>query len=241
VFSLFGRSKNRRISSNELEIKRFIIKTFGYRPKTISYFVEALTHKSYHSPGEEIVPNERLEFLGDAVLDTIVAEYLFKKHPQFTEGDLTKIKSKIVNRASLSNIGESMQIKKYLRFNKARSINIKGLEGNCLEALIGAIYLDGGYKKTKECILTYVFHNYLDVNKLETKEVDFKSKLFIWCQKKHLTLDFEVMEETTENGRWNYTVQAIINNISYGTGTGSSKKSAEQQASEQTLQIIGEE
>lgn len=237
----FKRSKGKQLTSEELEIKRFITKTFGYRPQNVAFFVEALTHKSFQGNGSiASTPNERLEFLGDSILDAIVAEYLFLRYPEHEEGLLTQIKSKIVNRKTLSEIGDVMKIREYLRYNKGRTINIQGLEGNCLEALIGAIYLDGGYEKTKVCVINRIFRNYLDINRLLEEEIDFKSKLFIWCQKKHLSLEFEVTKENCQNGVWEYEIKVNVNKVSYGKGKGSSKKQAEQLASKETLMLVGE-
>ncbi|MFM6343734.1 MAG: ribonuclease III domain-containing protein, partial [Dolichospermum sp.] len=103
----------------------------------------------------------RLEFLGDAILDAVVAEILFNRFPHDDEGYLTKIKSKIVNRKTLSDIGEAMSIRDVLQFNQSRSINMASLEGNAFEAIIGAIYLDGGLDKVKQSINSFVFRKYL--------------------------------------------------------------------------------
>jgi ribonuclease-3 len=181
-----------------------------------------------------------LEFLGDAILDAVVAEHLFLKFPEDDEGFLTKIKSKIVNRKTLSEIGANMGIREVLNYNQTRAINLATIEGNALEAIIGAIYLDGGFDKAKKSLNNYVFRKYLDFNKLILEEIDFKSKLFIWCQKKRLQINFEVISEKHENGQWNYEVKVVINNNEYGFGKGLSKKAAEQEAARETLQLMGE-
>jgi ribonuclease III len=242
LFFKFFNRKSKKLSREELEIKKFIIKSFGYRPKETSYFLEALTHKSFQQTKDfkPSIPNERLEFLGDAILDSIVAEYLFLKYPDYEEGSLTQIKSKIVNRSSLSEIGDTLKIRDFLRYNKSRSINVQGLEGNCLEAIVGAIYLDGGYNAVKKSIISHVFRQHLNLNKLIEEKIDFKSRLFIWCQKKHISLDFEVTKEECTNGVWNYEILAVVNAIGYGRGVGTSKKQAEQMASKETLMLVGE-
>ncbi len=239
----FLKGNRSKLGSDELEIKKFIIKSFGYRPLNVNYFVEALTHKSFLQAQEDysIIPNERLEFLGDAILDSVVAEYLFLKFGDYEEGSLTQIKSKIVSRNTLSEIGGAMGIRNYLRFNKKRTMNIAGLEGNCLEAIVGAIYLDGGYTAVKQSIINFVFRYHLNLTKLMEEKIDFKSVLLIWCQKKHISLDFEVLrEERDNNGTWHYEILANINNISYGKGKGNSKKQAEQLAAKETLMLVGE-
>ncbi|NBX79927.1 MAG: ribonuclease III [Flavobacteriales bacterium] len=227
-------------TEDEIKLISFILKRFGYKPKEVNYFVKAITHKSIVTNSKDDISNERLEFLGDAILDAVVAEHLFLKYPENDEGYLTKLKSKIVNRKTLSDIGESMEIRLILKYNQSRTINLSTLEGNAFEAIIGAIYLDGGYEKAKQSLNNYVFRKYLNFNRLLEEEIDFKSKLFIWCQRKKLHIDFFVVKETHENGQWCYEVVVIINKKEFGKGSGLSKKSAEQVAAKETLQLIGE-
>jgi ribonuclease-3 len=231
----FGKKR----SKNELELIRFILTRFGYRPLNLSFFDQALTHKSLLSNSEE-ASNERLEFLGDAILDVVVAEYLYQRYPTEDEGFLTKIKSKIVNRKSLAEIAEKMDLRKIIRFHKGRSINISTVEGNAFEAIIGAIYLDGGYDAVKKSVQHHVFRHFLDLNRVLDEEIDFKSKLFIWCQKKRLELNFVVVSEENSGNNWEYTIRVLINNSEYGLGNGSSKKTAEQDASKKTLELLNE-
>jgi ribonuclease-3 len=235
VKNLFKPSK----SKEELELIGFILKKFGYRPKDLKYFFKAITHKSFRNQEIEF-SNERLEFLGDAVLDSVVADYLFVKFEDEDEGYLTRIKSKIVNRKTLSDIGESMNIRDILRYNQARSINLNTLEGNAFEAILGAIYLDGGYDSVKKSVQNYVFRNYVNINRLLEEEIDFKSKLFIWCQKKKLQLSFDVLKEVNTGSGWVYEVEVEINGKRYGRGKGSAKKLAEQESAKETLELLGE-
>jgi ribonuclease-3 len=235
VKNLFKPSK----SKEELELIGFILKKFGYRPKELKYFFKAITHKSFRNQEIEF-SNERLEFLGDAVLDSVVADYLFVKFEDEDEGYLTRIKSKIVNRKTLSDIGEAMNIREILRYNQARSINLNTLEGNAFEAILGAIYLDGGYDSVKKSVQNYVFRNYVNINRLLEEEIDFKSKLFIWCQKKKLQLSFDVLKEVNTGSGWVYEVEVEINGKKYGRGKGGAKKLAEQVAAKETLELLGE-
>ena len=235
VKNLFKPSK----SKEELELIGFILKKFGYRPKELKYFFKAITHKSYRNQEIEF-SNERLEFLGDAVLDSVVADYLFVKFEDEDEGYLTRIKSKIVNRKTLSDIGDAMNIREILRYNQARSINLNTLEGNAFEAILGAIYLDGGYDSVKKSVQNFVFRNYVNINRLLEEEIDFKSKLFIWCQKKKLQLSFDVLKEVNTGSGWVYEVEVEINGKKYGRGKGSAKKLAEQEAAKETLELLGE-
>ena len=235
-FPFFSKKK----TDHELELIRFVLSRFGYRPKQLVFFEKAITHKSFAQTRDEN-SNERLEFLGDAVLDTVIAEYLFQRFPTEDEGYLTKVKSKVVSRKTLAEIAEVMEIRNVLRYNSGRSINLSTIEGNALEALVGAIYLDGGFEAVKQSIHQHVFRRYIDLNRILEEEIDFKSKLFIWCQRNKLKLDFRVLTEDNQNGTWCYTVMATINERDYGQGSGSSKKMAEQAASKETLELRGEE
>ncbi|MBP5983623.1 MAG: ribonuclease III [Fluviicola sp.] len=228
-------------SDDDLRLTKFFIDRFGYRPKQLNYFREAVTHSSITYVDATVeVSNERLEFLGDAILDAIIAEFLYQKFPDQDEGYLTKVKSKVVSRKTLSEIGEELGLRTILRYSKSRSINMSSLEGNAFEAIIGAIYLDGGYDVTKRIIHQYVFRKYVDLNKVLEEEIDFKSKLFIWCQKRKLNLEFTVISEENNHGNWKYEVVAFVNGQNYGKGSGTSKKAAEQAAAKETLLLVGE-
>ncbi len=228
-------------SDDDLRLTKFFIDRFGYRPKQLNYFREAVTHSSITYVDATVeVSNERLEFLGDAILDAIIAEFLYQKFPDQDEGYLTKVKSKVVSRKTLSEIGEELGLRTILRYSKSRSINMSSLEGNAFEAIIGAIYLDGGYDVTKRIIHQYVFRKYVDLNKVLEEEIDFKSKLFIWCQKRKLNLEFTVISEENNHGNWKYEVVAFVNGKNYGKGSGTSKKAAEQAAAKETLLLVGE-
>lgn len=226
-----------KYSKEDLEIIRFIFLRFGYKPKSMTYFHRALTHKSVAA--EDTETNERLEFLGDAILDSVVAEFLYRKFPSENEGYLTKIKSKIVNRRNLGDIGHEMELCKIMNYNNSRSIKLETIEGNAFEALIGAIYLDGGYHKAQESVEKHIFKKYINLNQLLEEELDFKSKLFIWCQKNKLDIQFEVVSEENFGHEWKYVIEVFINEKAYGRGTGSSKKKAEQVASKETFELLG--
>lgn len=231
---------NKKKTNEELQVIRFVLAEFGYKPQKASYFIQALTHKSSLSDHEQLAANERLEFLGDSILDAVVASFVYDKYPEIDEGQLTKIKSRIVNRKSLSAIGERMGIRKYLIYSQGRSINLAGLEGNAFEALIGAIYLDGGFDKTQSVLKNTVFRKHLNLNKLLEEELDFKSALFIWCQRKKLVLEFILSDEQFIEGKAVYQMTVQINRTAYGKGKGHSKKEAEQAAAKETLALMGE-
>jgi ribonuclease-3 len=237
----FSKKVNR--SKEDLELISFIIKRFGYRPINVDFFNEALTHKSLSGANTKNniqYSNERLEYLGDAILDAVIAELLFLRFPNEDEGYLTQIKSKVVSRKTLAEIGEAIGLKNVIRYHKGRTINLSTLEGNAFEALIGAIYLDGGFEAVKKSITHHIFRKYADLNKILEEEIDFKSRLFIWCQKSHLKLEFNIIREDNVQGNWEYEIEVCINGQEYGRGVGNSKKSAEQAASKQTLILVGE-
>jgi len=224
---------------NDLKLIRFVIRKFGYRPKNLLLFKIALTHKSIANTSKDLISNERLEFLGDTILDAVIADFLYHKFPEEDEGYLTKIKAKIVSRKTLATIAASMNISDYIVYQKGRNIRLTTLEGNAFEALIGAIYLDAGYEAVKKSISHTVLRIHLDLPTLLEKEIDFKSKLFIWCQKNKLDIDFKSIREEIIDGEWHYEVEVFINSNPYGRGVGDSKKMAEQAASKETLDLIG--
>lgn len=230
---------SKKSSGEELEIIQFVQRSFGYKPKNLELFKRALTHKSLANNSEEI-SNERLEFLGDAILDSVIAEMLFHKYPNKDEGHLTKIKSKIVSRRTLSMIAEEMEIGEVLRYNRGRSIKMATIEGNAFEALVGALYLDAGYDTVQKSIGKHILRKYIDLNQILEEEIDFKSKLFIWSQKNRLPLEFEVVSEENHGASWKYVVMVLIKGKEYGRGSGSSKKKAEQAAAKETLELLGE-
>lgn len=226
-------------SEEELVLIKFIIDGFGYRPIHLEYFKLAISHRSAELQDDNH-SNERLEFLGDAILDAVVAEFLFKKFPGNDEGYLTKLKSKVVNRKTLSEIGGKMHLRNILQFNTSRNLNIPAIEGNAFEAIIGAIYLDGGFEKAKQCLQNHVLRKFVDLNHLLEEEIDFKSRLIIWCQKKRMRFEFVVEDEKHIHGAWEYVVFIKINDREFGKGKAGSKKQAEQLAAKQTLELIGE-
>ncbi len=217
-----------------------MISKFGYRPKDVGLFKIALTHKSFSNDKEHLESNERLEFLGDSIIDAIVANLLYERFPDEDEGYLTKLKSKIVSRKALSGIGNNLDIGKNIFYKKGRSINMATLEGNAFEALIGAIYLDSNYENAKKSLVNHVFRNFVDLNKIISEEIDFKSKLFIFSQKNKLELNFDIVNEEHNGKQIVYEALVTINNREWGRGKGTSKKKAEQMASKETLILMGE-
>lgn len=236
VRQLFLKGKKNK---QDLELIKFVILKFGYKPKNLALFKEALTHKSVVVDEQE-KSNERLEFLGDTILDAVIADHIYERFPDKDEGFMTKLKSKIVSRKTLGELGEQLDIIEHIKYKKGRSINTTTLQGNAFEALIGAIYLDADYETVRNSILFHLMRYYLNLNRILNEEVDFKSKLLIWAQKNRLELDFQIIKEENRGANWHYEAQIIIGDKEWGKGSGSSKKMAEQKAAKESLILLGE-
>ena len=210
----------------------------GFVPSDIFLYKTALSHRSIREGADE--NNERLEFLGDAVLSTIVAHYLFRKYPYKGEGFLTEMRSKMVNRQQLNDIGIKMGLKKVTFYNKQdNSLKISQIFGNTLEALIGAIYLDKGYNKTRYWVEKYVILPYLFIDDLEIIEINIKNKLYGWANKNGKVLEFETLNERFENGRRIFTIGAIVDGKMIAQGKGYNKKDASQVAAQLAVEKLG--
>lgn len=223
-FSFFKKKK-----ANQ-EIQSFIRTAFGYSPKDTSVYEQALRHSSAATrikPGLKN-SNERLEFLGDAVLDAIVAHYLYNKYPMLPEGELTKMKSKVVRRENLNMVGYTLKIHELLHLNLGRQEMHDSIVGNALEAMIGAVYLDRGYNVTRDIVLRLLKQHGLDTKVHD--DLDYKSKLHEWSQKHKRTIEFRVLAHKNEGGTSFYRVMLLIDGAESGTGEGTSKKTAEQKA-----------
>lgn len=182
--------------------------------------------------------NERLEYLGDAILGTIVAEYLFKKYPGSDEGFLTKMRSKIVKRKMLNDLASDMGLDVILNeFNPARLSS--SMLGNAFEALVGAIYLDKGYDTTRRFVVRRVLHRYLDIHGLETFDDNFKSQLLEYCQKQGKEVEFKVVSRFKQDKRDRFKVAVFVDEDRLSTAEDFNKKSAEQSASEKALISLG--
>jgi len=184
--------------------------------------------------------NERLEFLGDALLNTIVAEHLFRRFPYKDEGFLTKMRSKVVSRNHLNSIAVKMGLQGMLNKDSG-GYSGSSIYGNALEALIGAVYLDTSYLKTKNFILNRIFVLYVDLDELENTETDFKSKLIEWAQKEKRSVEFRVMEEARYAEDKTYLIGLFIDQVIKAEASHYSKKRAEQMAAEKawaTLETV---
>ena len=212
----------------------------GFTPSRLSIFKLAFSHKSTTSSSDKSYANqnnERLEYLGDAVLGTIVAEYLFKKYPNSNEGFLTKMRSKIVKRQSLNSIGDKMGLDVLLNeFNPARIS--RSMLGNAVEALVGAVYLEKGYSKTHQFVVNKILRNYVNIHELESFDDNYKSQLLEWCQKNGQTISYKLLARYKYEKRDRFRVAVMINNKRVATADDFNKKSAEQTASERAMVIL---
>jgi len=182
----------------------------------------------------DISNNERLEYLGDAILSTIVAEYLFKKYPTKKEGFLTKMRSKIVKRKTLNKVAESMGLDMILS-EYSQGIMSQSMLGNALEALVGAIYIEYGYSKTRNYIIEHVLMQHLDVHELEVLNDNYKSLLLEWAQKHGNDVEYKLLSKTKLNKRDRFKVGVHINGKQIAFAEDFNKKSAEQTASSLVL------
>jgi ribonuclease III len=219
-------------------ISDYIKTTFGYRPQATTLYEQSLRHSSAAQKvkGGLKDSNERLEFLGDSVLDSIVAHYLYGKYNHLPEGELTKMKSKVVRRENLNMLGYDMGIDHMLKLNLGRQEMHDSIVGNALEALIGAIYLDKGYDFTLKIVLDILKKHGLDTKIHD--DVDYKSKLHEWGQKHRKTIEFLVIEHKNEGGSSFYKIQLLIDGAILGEGEGHSKKVAEQKCAAMAIRSI---
>ena len=213
----------------------------GFVPGNKKLYELAFIHRSASLVlgNGSIVNNERLEFLGDAILDAVVAEYLFTAFPKKDEGFLSKMRSKIVKRKHLNHLAINLGIEKLVVTNAINQNGGKHICGNAFEALIGAVYLDKGYKKTRKFIVNKILNEQIDLVELETKETDYKSRIIEWAQKRRTEVSFESQEEYSDYDRSPVFIsRVIVTNQLIGQGKGSSKKEAEQNAAEEAFATV---
>jgi ribonuclease-3 len=235
--SLFRKRINGTYILPKREFSSRLKKILGFRPGNLKLYELAFIHRSatFIMPDGKKVNNERLEYLGDAVLDALLSDYLFEKFPDATEGFMTKIRSRIVNRDILNQLAISMGIHNILISNISSVQPTKNLYGDALEALIGSVFLDKGFKKTKKLFIRNVLNKYLDLDIIIKTDTDYKSLVFEWVQKHKSNLIFTYNEEYDFNKKKSvFSTTLIIDKVEMGEGHGSSKKEAEQEAANQT-------
>ena len=225
-------------ASKKDSFTRELRNVLGYHPHSLELYRTALTHRSIRDGADQ--NNERLEYLGDAILSALVADYLFKRYPYRGEGYLTEMRSKMVNRQQLNAIALRMGLKKVTLYNKTDgALKISQIFGNTLEALIGAVYLDIGYRKTEKWVMKNIILPHMFVDDLETLEFNHKNKLYGWASRNGRSLDFETIDERLEGGRRLFTVAAMVNGESVAEGRAFNKKDASQIAAQAAVEKLG--
>ncbi|GEO09959.1 ribonuclease III [Segetibacter aerophilus] len=227
-----GRKKNIQTLQKQLQ------NVLGIKTGNISLYTTALSHRSVKENADE--NNERLEYLGDAILSAIVADYLFKKYPYKGEGFLTEMRSKMVNRQQLNDLAIKIGLKKLALYNKVDG-SLKGSQifGNTLEALIGAFYLDKGYLKTQKWVTKQMIIPHLYVDDLELIDINLKNKLIGWASKNGKALGFETIAEKLENNRRVFTIAAVLDGEQLAIGKAYNKKDASQIAAQLAIEKLG--
>ena len=227
-----------RIDKSKRGYYRELCNVLGFTPGHLNLYLTALSHRSVKEHADE--NNERLEYLGDAVLSGIVADYLFKRYPYKGEGFLTEMRSKMVNRQTLNDIAIKMGLKKITIYNKSdNSLKISQIFGNTLEALVGAIYLDKGYDHTQKWIYKRIVTPHMFVDDLEILEINHKNRLYGWANKNGKNLEFETLEERFERGRRLFRIGAMVDGELISEGKAFNKKDASQIAAQQAVEKLG--
>jgi ribonuclease-3 len=225
-------------SAEERIFRKNLRNLLGFRPRNFSVYELALTHRSLKEPIDQ--NNERLEFLGDAILSSLVAEYLFKRYPYKEEGFLTEMRSKMVNRNQLNDIALRIGLNKIAIFNRNDgALRSSQIFGNTLEALVGAIYLDQGYAFTDQWVLRNLIQPHLSMDDLELLDLNLKNKLYGWVNRQGKTLEFVTLNEKLERGRRLFTVAAVIDGERIAEGKAFNKKDASQIAAQEAIRLLG--
>lgn len=231
MFHFFSPDKKLYSSLNNL---------LGFYPSNINIYKSALRHKSVAKEIKNGIKdsNERLEYLGDAILSAVVADYVFKKFPYKEEGFLTEMRSRIVSRDNLNKLSRKLGLDKLIE-NNTQLASSRSINGDALEALIGAVYLDKGYRSAQCFIVDRLVKNHMDIDTLESTEHNFKSRLIEWAQREKKTLSFQQVDEIESGKTKLIKVIVVIDGDTIGTGLDYSKKRAEQIASEESCKILG--
>ncbi|MBS9767673.1 MAG: ribonuclease III [Flavobacteriaceae bacterium] len=225
----------KRRSSKKDAFYGFLVKLLGRKPKNVEVYRLAFRHKSasLYEDGKKI-NNERLEYLGDAILDAVVADMLFQKFPNQKEGFLTKLRSRLVSRKYLNKLGRKMRLQEYLVANGRIADNVFG---NCVEAFIGAIYLDFGFERTKKIVVERFIEGFSNYTELLEKDENYKSRFVEWGQSQRKEVAFESEEGIREKRPYFYS-KALLDGVVVGEGEGTSKKQSQQIAAEKALKML---
>ena len=233
-----------RLWGADREYYRAFRRIFGVTPDNVELYKLALVHRSasVRMEGGGSINNERLEFLGDAVLESIVSDYLFIEYPDKSEGFLTQTRSKIVSRQSLNALAKELGLDNMVIYNSTGNFAHKHLFGDCFEALVGALYLDKGYNTVNRIVINELLPRHINLEDLTNSENDHKSRLIEWCQKSKRTISFATEadgEQRTSHPA--FISRVLIDDMRIGVGRGSTKKEAEQNAAENAWVLLGDE
>jgi ribonuclease-3 len=234
--SLFGSSNNKFKDFN-----RAIEIIIGSKPQNPLIYQLAFRHTSASKESNFKgfrESNERLEFLGDAVLGLIVGEYLFKKYPFKDEGFLTEIRSRIVNRESLNNVGRKLGLENLIESDGNKNFHRTSLLGDAMEALIGAIYLDKGFKFTQKFVVSNLIQNHFNLEEVISNNTNYKSSILTWAQSEGKKVEFVIVEEKGKNHSREFVAQVLVDAEIISHGNGWNKKKAEQDASRRACEIL---
>lgn len=236
----FGRSFELPFSTNKGAFNAAMKKILGFKPKDISWYQRAFTHRSMNQKDASGNPlnYERLEFLGDAMLGVIISKHLFKEVPNGNEGYLTKMRSKIVSRQHLNELGRELQLDKYLESRISSDQFGENIFGNLFEALVGAIYLDRGHDYCERFIRMRVIEPHVDIERLEGKVMSYKSLMIEWCQKQKKAFRFEVMEDQGVDDRPHFSVRFMLEEQVVSRARETSKKRAEEKAAQRAYYAL---
>jgi len=231
---LLRRKENNTLIHDRRDFRQRLKKLLGCKPSNLRLYEMAFIHRSasYTMPDGTRINNERLEYLGDAIIDGIISDYLFHLYPEATEGFMTKARARIVSRETLNQLGISMGLDNLIVSNLSSSITPPNLFGNALEALIGALFIDTGFIRTRSFFIEKVLKKHLNLDEVLTLETDYKSLILEHCQKNKLKLHYSFQESNQQNNSHPpFMVTLEINNEIIAHGEGASKKEAEQEAS----------
>ena len=232
--------KKDKLKDQDYQFYNNLTKILGFKPKKIDIYKKAFTHSSVKEFTKEGKPinYERLEFLGDTVISTVVSDYLFKKAPFGDEGYLTQMRSKIVSRNNLNRVGKELNLIRFIKSNVRKNRYGDNIHGNVLEALVGAIYIDKGFKFCTKFIQAKVIGNYLNISDLETQISSYKSLLIEWCQKEKKDYTFDIYEDSGNDTKRHYSVKLFIDHKQISKARDTSKKKAEEKASKRGFYAV---
>ncbi len=215
-------------------------KIVGFKPKRLDYYKKAFLHRSVNEKDKKGIPMnyERLEFLGDSMLGTIISRHLFIEVPEGDEGYLTKMRSKIVSRKHLNQLGKDLGLIEFVISRIPKSHFGENIHGNVFEALVGAIYMDRGYRFCQKFIHEKVIAPYVDIEQLEGKVISYKSLVIEWCQKQKKSFDYEVYEDTGKDALKHFAVKLTIADQIVAKARATSKKKAEEKASKRAYYAL---